>query len=264
MKQRVLNRVTLSMIVLLVAASGYAQGLYWESVTTGGPGGVNGQKSEFYYMPRMFKNVESNRQEEIIFRLDKDMMIHLDHGKKTYYEISFDEMERMMKKAGAVMDEQMAKLQEQMASMPEEQRKMMEKMMGKTLTGGKGNKLELRKTSDAKSISGYACKKYVVMSGDEPAYTMWVTKDLKEFAGMQKDMQEFGKRMAAITPRFAGEIAEGMKNLDGFPVQTEIGGITTTVSKVERRTTPKSEFEVPAGYKKEKPEMFEQMEKMGH
>lgn len=102
------------------------------------------------------------------------------------------------------------------------------------------------------------------MSGGEPSYTMWVTKDVKEFDGMRKDMQEFGERMAAMTPRFASEMAEGMKNLDGFPVQTEIAGITSTVSKVANRTTPASAFEVPAGYKKEKPEMFEQMEKMQH
>lgn len=138
MKRRVLSCITVSMIALLVAATGYAQGLYWESTTTGGPKGIDEGISKFYYMPKMFKNVESNGQEEVIFRLDKEMMIHLDHAKKTYYEISFDDMERMMKKAGAVMDEQMAKLQEQMASMPEEQRKMMEKMMGKMPMGEKG------------------------------------------------------------------------------------------------------------------------------
>ena len=261
MKHRYISLFAVSVITLVFAASTYAQGLYWESATKGGPAR---DLSKFYYMPKMFKNVENDGNEEVIFRLDKEMMIHVDHAKKTYYEISFDELERMMKKAGAAMDEQMAKMREQMAAMPEEQRKMMEQMMGKTLMGGKEGDVELKKTAESKSISGYACKKYVVMTGGEPSYTMWVTKDVKEFEGMRNDMQEFGRRMAAMTPRFASEMAEGMKNLDGFPVQTEIAGITTTVSKVEKRTTPASAFDIPAGYKKVKPEGFEQLEKMGH
>ncbi|HET6272967.1 MAG TPA: DUF4412 domain-containing protein, partial [Bacteroidota bacterium] len=56
-------------------------------------------------------------------------------------------------------------------------------------------------------------------------------------------------------------LAEGMKKVDGFPIQTEMGqGITTLVTKVEKRSTPASEFTVPAGYKKVDSKMMEGME----
>jgi len=42
-----------------------------------------------------------------------------------------------------------------------------------------------------------------------------------------------------------------MIKIDGFPIQTDWGEMSTTVTKVEERSTPESEFAVPAGYTKE-------------
>jgi hypothetical protein len=47
-----------------------------------------------------------------------------------------------------------------------------------------------------------------------------------------------------------------MKKVEGFPVQTTIAGITTTVTKIENKVAAASEFEVPAGYKKVPPKNF--------
>jgi hypothetical protein len=66
---------------------------------------------------------------------------------------------------------------------------------------------------------------------------------------MQKDFEEFGQRMAAQMPK-AGEMVAAMTKVEGFPVQTTIAGITSTVTKVEKKVVAASEFEVPAGYKK--------------
>ena len=47
--------------------------------------------------------------------------------------------------------------------------------------------------------------------------------------------------------------AEAMKAIDGFPMETESAGSRTTVTKLERKPTPASEFEPPAGRKKVPP-----------
>jgi hypothetical protein len=42
-----------------------------------------------------------------------------------------------------------------------------------------------------------------------------------------------------------------LKNIDGFPMQTEMGDmLKEVVTKVERRSIAASEFEIPEGYKK--------------
>ena len=58
-------------------------------------------------------------------------------------------------------------------------------------------------------------------------------------------------------------MAEAYKNSDGFPIQTEMGhGMMTTVTKIERRSAPASEFEIPSGYTKVCGEMEDAMDKM--
>jgi hypothetical protein len=69
---------------------------------------------------------------------------------------------------------------------------------------------------------------------------------------MQKDMKEFGQRMAAQMPK-ASEMVAAMKKVEGFPIQTTIAGITTTVTKIEKKVIAASEFEIPAGYTKVAP-----------
>jgi hypothetical protein len=39
-------------------------------------------------------------------------------------------------------------------------------------------------------------------------------------------------------------------------IQATIMGITTTVSKIEKKTIPASEFDIPSGYKKVSPKEF--------
>jgi hypothetical protein len=126
--------------------------------------------------------------------------------------------------------------------------------------GGAG-KLAFKKTGEQQSISGYPCTKCVVMNDDKVAFTMWVTKRVDGFDAMAKDMKQVGQRMAAMMPREGGAMMEAMKNLDGFPMQTEFFGMTSTVSHIQKRQTPAAEFEVPAGYKMEKPKGMDGLRK---
>jgi GLPGLI family protein len=243
-------------LVLVFAGGAFAQGVTWEAETTGGN---EKDISKSYYMPRKVKIEQKGNT--IIFRLDQEKMITVNDEDKTYSEISFNELEQMMKQVDETMSSKMAEIKEQMASMPEEQRKMMEKMMAGQM-GGMMEEPEVKNTGETKTINGYKCTKYIVLTGGKETFSVWTTKDVKEFAGMQKDMEEFGKRMAAMTPRIGKSVAAAMTNLEGFPIQQEMAGMRTTVLSVKKENSPASIFDPPAGYKRVKSEMMEGMEKM--
>ena len=57
--------------------------------------------------------------------------------------------------------------------------------------------------------------------------------------------------MASINPRFMKGLIDAMIKIDGFLIQTDWGELSTTVTRVEQRSTAESEFAVPAGYAKE-------------
>lgn len=242
-------------LVICLAAQTFAQGLYWESITAGK--GDKESASQFYYMPRMYKAVMDNGENAIIIRLDKEKMLMVDNKKKAYWEMTFAEMEAMMKGANSQLQEAMKQMEKELANMPPEQRKMVEEMMGKNPMMKSEAKVEVKKTGEKQTISKYACTKYVLKEGGNDVATVWATKDISDFKVMQKDMQEFGKRMAAMMPgNLAGQVDRSINDIDGFPVRTEMkDGTTMTVTSVEKRSTPVSEFEAPPGYKKEEPPM---------
>ena len=82
--------------------------------------------------------------------------------------------------------------------------------------------------------------------------TLWVTKDFSGWDNLRKDWMEFGKRMATLSN--AGRMSEAYMKIDRFPLETDmmIGEtmMTTVVTKIEAKSTPAGEFEVPAGYTK--------------
>jgi hypothetical protein len=80
------------------------------------------------------------------------------------------------------------------------------------------------------------------------------------------DWKEFAKRMSAMSSRFAKGIADAYKTVDGFPIQTTMkvmnNEVVTTVTKIEQRSTPAGEFEIPTGYKKVKSPLEDAMKEM--
>lgn len=262
-----MKKTALVIMTLCIAASAFAQGLYWQSTTEGSVGeGV----TENFAMPKMFKTVSTgdlNNDGITIARLDKQLFWMLNPKKKTYSEMTFAQMEETMKKAGGKMDAAMEKMNKEMAGMPKEQREMMERMMGGKMPGTQSDAaVEMQKTADRKTIAGYACTKYVALQDGKEFMTMWVTKDVQGFESLMADWKEFTKRMSAMTSRFAKGAADAYKNIDGFPMQTTVSmmnnSVTTTVTKIERRTTPAREFDIPSGYTKVKSEFEGAMQEM--
>lgn len=250
------------LLVLAISFGALAQGLHVESQSTGGP--IGNGKEEMWLMPKMMKMVRSQTGETVIIRLDKELFITVDPDKKTYSEMTFAEMEGMMKKAGGAMEAKMAEMKKRLADMPEDQRKMVEQMMeNKMGLAGKDEKIDVEKSPDTKKISGYNCRKYVITRDGKDFMTVWATKDISGFDVIRKDWEEFSKRMMAMTPMAGKGIGSAYGKIDGFPIQTELGkDMVSTVTKIEKKSTPASDFEPPSGYKKVKPRMME--EQMPH
>jgi hypothetical protein len=200
----------------------------------------------------MMKMVEGEAGRFVILRLDKELMIMGDPKDKNYYQMTFAEMEQMIKGVDAAMSQQMEAMKEQLAQLPEEQRKMAEEMMGSRM-GGKEPKVEVSKTGESSTISGFNCTKYVVKHDGQHASTVWATKDITGFETMKTDMEEFARRMKAMMKNLGSKNPSGiLEGVDGFPIQTETNdGWKTVVTRVEQKSTPATDFEVPAGYKKE-------------
>jgi len=250
MNSRITTRHGVLAAAMLVAASVFAQGLYTESSTSGGPLGDKARLAKSFMMPKMYRH-EGDDGQAVIIRLDKEKFYMVNPAEKTYSEMTFKEMEEGMKKAGEKMDKRMTEMQEKMKDMPEEQRKMIEKMMGSTGAGkGKAEKVDVTGPGEKKTISGYVCARYTAAANGKDILTAWTTKDVKGFESLKGDWEEFSTRMVALSPVGGKGIAEAFKKIKGFPLQTEMMGMTTVVTKIESRSTPAAQFEIPEGYTK--------------
>jgi len=239
---------TRAALVLLILAAGlsaaFAQGMYWESKVTSD----KMEKSDVtktWYMPKMLKIQMSDGGDYSILRLDQEKMILVKPDDKTYSVVTFAQMEERMKKGNA----QMEKALEQMKDLPREQREMMEKMLGKSKDKQK-DKVSLKRSAETKKVNGYTCVRNTIYQGTEKLADLWVTKEIRGFEAMRNDLKSFSSRMAAMNPMMGKDLAEAMMNVDGFPMEQSVAGITSVTTKVEYKMTPPSEFDVPAGFKK--------------
>lgn len=252
-----MKRVAAVTLLLCLAAIAFAQGLHWQMQQTGGG---QSETHDFYAVPRKFKTVSANDNRVTIMRLDREVLWMLDTKKKTYKEMTFAQLEQMANAMGSRMqgspqaDEAAAQMEREMANMPEEQRKMVEKMMGGKIPGrGGSGSVEVDKTNESRRISGYNCTKYVMRLGNDMISTLWVTKDIREFAPYMADWKEFSRRLGRLQQMARG-MGDAFAKIDGFTVQsnTKIMGIevTSTLTRFERASPAASEFEIPAGYRK--------------
>jgi hypothetical protein len=245
--------LVISIAMTLLCASAFSQGFVWQSKLVS-----NGHEmtTQTFYVPKKLKTVSEGSGSFNIIRIDQEKIYNVDTKEKTYSVMTFAELEQL----GKQMNAKMGELQKQMKDMPEEQRKMMEKMLGSSMPGKKDPKVEVTKTGETKTISGFSCARYSVKQDGKETVSLWVTPEVKGYAAMKQDMVEQSKRMAALTPGGLKGLAEAMMKIEGFPIETEMGTLMkSTVTKIEAKTVPGSEFEVPAGFTLVKNKMQEEM-----
>ena len=179
----------------------------------------------------------SDGQMDTIVDLEAGKMVQIDHKKKKYYEVTFDEMRRHF-----------VKMEEMLEANP-----MMEKMMGKV------SEVEVEKTSETREIIGYSCTKYVISMGGSFRQILWVTPDLE----MPMEYYDATKAMYAMMgptgTRFV-KMIDSMKEIDGFSLATEMdmkvmgtgASSKSVVTELTKGPIPDGAFAIPAGYKKKK------------
>ena len=225
-----------------------AQGLYFESTneTSYTPGG---KPVKGYIMPKKFRE-DMDSKSAMIIRLDKDVTYFLVPENKTYSEMTFADMQAGMKTTDAAMQKTIEDLKKKMADMPQDQRKMVEKSMGKWLEKEKEPQLEVAPTAESKKICGYACQKYSVKKDGKEWMTVWATKDIPEGQALLKDWADAMRRLSVANRNLGGDIAAAYVKVGAFPMETRTEDMHTEVTKLERRSIPDAEFEVPGGYTK--------------
>lgn len=254
MKRRQLKLWASLAISVAACSMALSQGFYAESSSSDEPE----QVTTIYYMPKMLKTVDGNGSSFTIFRFDKETMYTIKPEERTYTAVTFDEMKAMMTKARAGMDEFMAKQLE--SATPEEKERIKESMAMMSPQGASRQPVQqVVATGEHKTISGYACEKYIVKRDGKEVETIWATKNVGEFKSMKRDLQDISDRLAS-TLGIKNGVDGWYKEIDGFPIQTESDGSVETVTKLQRKSIPLSEFEVPAGYTKEEDEMMENIE----
>jgi hypothetical protein len=244
------NMLLVTVVALAWVSAAAAQGLYWESTTSGI--GTAPHTAQFYAVPQMMKIVQSDGH-VVIVRSNEDKLISIDTKKQSYHEMRIAQLEGAAHAAQGQTDAARAQMEQRMKDLPPEQRAMMEKMMPNMPgAGAKPAAVSVKNTGETKSIAGYACTKYVATQGDKTVLVAWTTKDVKGFDGLRDDWLKFQKRMSSMNRMGpSGGMGDAYAQIEGFPMETEMGPVKTVVTKVEARTTPASEFQVPAGYKQE-------------
>jgi hypothetical protein len=206
------------------------------------------------------------RQGDMIFRGEKREMVVVDHDEKSFFVMDPDALRAIAGQLGGAM----AQMQEALKNVPEGQRAAVEKMMKERMpqAAPKRPASELRKTSERSSQNGYPCVKYEVYRGGRKIREMWVTdwsnvEGGAEASDVFEDMADFFHEMMEALPNFGGgggaddNVFEHLRDLNGFPVVTrefaEDGSLEgeSSLRSASRRSIAPSEFEPPAGYKRQ-------------
>jgi hypothetical protein len=196
----------------------------------------------------------------IIFRGDKNLFWVVNKDKKSYAEMTQDDM----KKLKAKMEEMQKMMEEQMKNLPPEQRKMMEQMMPGSMAKAKVVKSEYKKKASGQKVGKWICDQYDVFKDGKKSSEMWTTSwdqigiSREDVAGLKK-MGEFFEVISEDIVDFmkvGSEEWEKEHGMTGIPVkwidyvdgQPESQG---EMKEVVKKNLDGSLFELPSGFDKE-------------
>ena len=196
-------------------------------------GGKESQGTSYFSGNGMKRSAEKR---DTIIRYDQAKIITVDHGKKTYTEMTTEEMQRMVESAAAK------------ANLKKEEMEAMRQMMGQM-----ADQITVTRQGPGETIAGYATEKYLVKMA-MMEMQIWTAPALSVPAVYYDAM----KLSIVPNPMFdMGKLYDEFKKIKGITVKTEMSmkmmgmnmTTTTVVTSVEKGKIPASVFEVPAGYK---------------
>ncbi|MBI4454405.1 MAG: DUF4412 domain-containing protein [Acidobacteria bacterium] len=206
------------------------------TTTTGAPMGGGGQTTgTSYFAGNAMKHTGSDGHDFII-RYDQNKTISIDHKKKTYSEMTFDEMQRMLDQALGGM------------KMGKEEMEAMRQVMGQTM-----GEVSVAKLGPGETVAGYSTEKYLIKM-PPMEIQVWAAPGLS-IPAVYYDAMRLG---IPRNPMFdMGKMYEEFKKVNGMVVKSvtsmKMMGMnmttTTVTTSVEKGAIPASTFEVPTGYK---------------
>ncbi|MFQ5868437.1 MAG: DUF4412 domain-containing protein [Candidatus Zixiibacteriota bacterium] len=232
--------------------------LYYEQTTTDYSSTPGGEKTivetgKGYVKSDKMKTEDLTNRQAMIIRLDKELIWEVDHDKKTYSEMTFEELEKMAAEgmsAPQMSAEERQQMEEMLKSMPPEQREMMEKMMGGMMeTGESMFEPKVTPTGKKEKLLGYTCEIVDVTFGAGITGKFWVSDKILSEIEYSKFLQRMPSQTSAM---------EEFSKMKGFPLksvtETRMGMIqsksTSVVTKLKTKKIGDQEFEIPKGYKK--------------
>lgn len=196
---------------------------------------------------------ETNKEDIIIYRKDRDVFWVIDNKEKTYTELTRNDIKKMKSQ----MDDAMKKMEKELENMPPEQRAMIEKMM-KGKMPAQPKKTIYKKTASGIKINQWICDKYEGYSGGKKKKEIWTTDWKKlgfsqEHLDVMEGLSEFFSELTGDnTPFFKAGSKQWEKEqgYPGIPVKTisYINGrekYTTEIKEISKQGFAPSLFELP-------------------
>jgi hypothetical protein len=206
------------------------------------------------------ESVTNGQEITMIYRSDKDLFWLVDNSARTYREMTRTELGKMMKQ----VDEAIRKMKEQLASLPPEQRKAMEKMMENQLAAfGREDTapaISYVKIGDGGEVNEWSTVKYEGRLDGKKVSEVWAAPASEVRVGLaeMKTMENMMGFFREIAGKFGADSLTVLGpdgGLDGLPVKFVMfsngrPASIYTVTSIEQKDLPASDFEVPAGYEK--------------
>jgi hypothetical protein len=194
---------------------------------------VNGAATR-YVSPHAVRYVVPAKNQDMIFLLGQDTVIHLDHSSRSYSEVKLADVRRLM--AG------------RMAAVSPQQRAMMHQM-------GLDAPPTVTKLGPGEMVAGYATERYLVKTGLMQmevfaAPQLQVPSGYYDVLGIGAMDRLLGSEQRSQLNSIAGcvlkQVATG-RSRTTMPGRTDDGELVTAV---DVSPVPASQFAIPPGYKK--------------
>ncbi len=209
----------------------------------------------------------------MIFRGDKQTMWIIAPDKKSYQELTKEQVDRFGEQVGDRMAEMRKQMEEQLKNMPPERRAMVEKMMKSRMGGMPAATAPTSKTgyslvASGQQVNQWTCDKYEGVRDGEKRRDIWTVPPgevgfeasdfevMKQMAEFIKGLSQFGGGQAEQqTPFRVGAGGDG-PDFSGVPVR-QIGyrdgrpSSRSEIKEFRREDFDAAIFEVPGGYKKQ-------------
>jgi hypothetical protein len=245
------NILSLSICILACAAA--TRGRAADELTVISNVSTNGKPAgiETNYISNEHIRTSHPGGSDMIIDLKTGVMTNINDSKKTYYEVTKQDLEAMQAKMAEKMND--PKMKQAMAMM----QGMSQSMAAST---------EVKKTGVSRKVAGFGCEEWTISMGPMMTLTECVTNDLKypvqSWAALAEFQESMRKSMSGNgfgpSAKSGADFAEKMKSVKGFPVassSTVDAGVTkmtnsSEVTEVRHTAIPASTWEVPAGFTK--------------